>query len=295
MKTIPVALQAHLDTGATTMCWCWRLTRRDGLRQGFTDHDRELLFDGTAFEALSGFGASEIKDSVGLSVDNLDVAGAVSSASLNEDDLAAGLYDDAGVEIFRVNWADPAQRVLMRSGSLGDVRRVGGAFTAEIRGLAHYLQQPKGRLFQYGCDADVGDGRCGVAVAEAAFTGSGAITTAYSARKFDVSGLGAYGSEWFQRGLLRWTSGANVNRTIEIKRHLVKAGGAVELELWQEMAQNLVIGDGFTVSAGCDKQFETCKSKFANGINFRGFPHMPGNDFVTGRAVQDGTNDGAPR
>ncbi len=295
MKTIPIALQTHLESGATSLCWCWRLTRRDGLRQGFTDHDRDLDFDGTVFEALSGFSASEIKDSVGLSVDNLDVSGAVSSASLNEDDLAAGLYDDAGVEIFRVNWADPAQRVLMRTGSLGDVRRAGAAFTAEVRGLAHYLQQPKGRLFQYGCDADVGDGKCAVALAGATYTGSGVITAGLSARIFEVSGLNAYAADWFKRGLLRWTSGANVDREIEIKRHGIKASGIVELELWQEMAQNLVIGDTFSVSAGCDKQFETCKTKFSNGINFRGFPHMPGNDFVTSRAVQDGINDGAAR
>jgi len=295
MKTIPVALQAHLDSGATTLCWCWRLTRRDGVRQGFTDHDRDLTFDGTTFEALSGFTASEIKDSVGLSVDNLDVSGGISSASLNDVDLAAGLYDDAGVEIFRVNWADTAQRVLMRSGSLGDVRRAGSGFTAEVRGLAHYLQQPKGRLFQYGCDADVGDGRCGVVLSGASFTGVGAVTVLLSARKFEVSGLAAFATDWFARGLLSWTSGANAGQAIEIKQHVIGGSGTVVLELWQPMARNIVVGDSFNVSAGCDKQFETCKVKFANAINFRGFAHMPGNDFVTGRAVQDGTNDGLPR
>jgi hypothetical protein len=66
MKTLSPALQAHLDTGATTLCWCWRLTRRDGVKLGFTDHDRDLVFDGTTFEAAAGFTATEIKDAVGL-------------------------------------------------------------------------------------------------------------------------------------------------------------------------------------------------------------------------------------
>ena len=130
MKALPAGLQAHLDSGATTLAWCWRLTRRDGRKLGFTDHDVPLAFDGTVFEAASGFTASELKDGVGLSVDNLDVSSALRSDSLNEADLAAGRFDDARVEIFRVNWRDVTQRVLMRSGSIGDVKRAGAAFTA---------------------------------------------------------------------------------------------------------------------------------------------------------------------
>ena len=111
------------------------------------------------------------------------------------------------MEIFRVNWRDPSQRVLMRSGSLGEVRRAGSAFTAEVRGLAHYLQQPKGRLFQFTCDADLGDRRCGVALAGAAYTGTGMILSTQSRRRFIVSGLGAYADDWFTRGLVTFTTG----------------------------------------------------------------------------------------
>src|SRR5437879_3349964 len=106
MKHLSPALQAHLDSGTTTLAWCWRLTRADGARLGFTDHDRDLAFDGTTFEAASGFTATDIKDAVGLSVDNLEVESALSSDSLNEDDLAAGLFDAGAIEIWRVNWAD---------------------------------------------------------------------------------------------------------------------------------------------------------------------------------------------
>lgn len=158
MKELPAGLQEHLDTGATTLCWCWRLTRADGTKLGFTDHDRDVAFDGTTFEAAAGFSASEIRDSVGLSVDNLEVTSALSSERLSEADLAAGRYDDARVEIFRVNWGEPEQRILMRAGSLGEVRRAGEAFTAEVRGLAHYLQQPKGAALSVFVRR--GSGRC---------------------------------------------------------------------------------------------------------------------------------------
>jgi uncharacterized phage protein (TIGR02218 family) len=279
MKELSAALAAHLATGSTTLCWCWRLSRRDGIRQGFTDHDRDLVFDGTTFEAAAGFTASEIRDQVGLSVDNLEVTGAVSSERLAEADLAAGLYDDASVEIFRVNWQNPAERVLMRAGSLGEVKRSGPAFAAEIRGLAHYLQQPRGRVFQYTCDADLGDQRCTIDLGNPALTGTGAIVSAASARRFTASGLDAFESEWFTQGLVTFTSGAASGQKLEVKRH-TSVSGVVTLELWQPAREPLAAGQTFSVTAGCNKHLDTCKAKFANAINFRGFPHMPGNDFL---------------
>ena len=119
MKTLPSGLQAHLDGGATTLCWCWKLTRRDNVVQGFTDHDRSLSFDGVTYDAVSGFTASQVESGLGLAVDNLTLAGALSSATLNEDELAAGLYDNAAIQIWRVNWAAVDQRVLMRAGTIG--------------------------------------------------------------------------------------------------------------------------------------------------------------------------------
>jgi uncharacterized phage protein (TIGR02218 family) len=298
MKTLPPALQSHLDTGTTTLAWCWRLTRGDATRLGFTDHDRDLAFDGTTFDAASGFTATDIKDGVGLAVDNLEVASALRSDALNEDDLAAGLYDDAAVEIWRVNWADTDQRVLMRRGSLGEVRRSGVSFTAEVRGLAHYLQQPKGRLYQYGCDADLGDARCGIDLDDPLFRGTGTVVTASSLRLFTATGIEAFAADWFTRGLVTFTSGANAGRGQEVKRHVLDSGAGTDatLELWQPMAQAIAPGDAFTVTAGCDKHFATCQTKFTNAVNFRGFPHMPGNDFVTAVARPgDPANDGLSR
>jgi uncharacterized phage protein (TIGR02218 family) len=280
MRTLPPGLAAHLESGTTTLCWCWRLTRRDGVRQGFTDHDRDLDFDGTTFEAAAGFEASEVRESLGLSVDNLEITGALSSDHLADEDLSAGLYDDAEVEIFRVNWADPLQRVLLRAGTLGEVKRSGQAFAAEVRGLSHYLLQPKGRVFQYACDADVGDARCGVALSGATYTGSGTVVSVLSDRRFAASGLDHFESDWFTRGLVTFLSGAATGQKIEVRRH-ARAADVTTFELWQPVRQPLTTGMTFTVSAGCDKSHRTCRAKFANIANFRGFPHMPGNDFLT--------------
>jgi uncharacterized phage protein (TIGR02218 family) len=281
MKTLPAGLQTHLDSGTTTMCWCWKLTRADAVVLGFTDHDRDLVIGGVTYEAATGFTASELKDTAGLNVDNLDVDGALSSETLAESDLAAGIYDDAAVEIWRVNWADTAQRVLMRKGSIGEVKRGQHAFTAEIRGLAHYLNQEHGRTYQFTCDAEFGDARCGKNLADAAYHGSGAVTAVSGKLGIKVSDLGAFTDGWFTGGLLTWTSGANAGRTVEIRWHSLAASG-VGLQLWHSMAGAVAVGDGFTITAGCNKLFSTCRDTFANSVNFRGCPHMPGNDWMIG-------------
>jgi uncharacterized phage protein (TIGR02218 family) len=258
---------------------------------GFTDHDRDLQFDGTSFEAASGFTGTEIAGAVGLNVDTLDVESAITSDRLSEDDLVAGLFDNALIEIFRVNWQDNEQRVLMRTGNLGEVSRGATHFKAEVRGLAHELQQPKGRVIQFACDADLGDQRCTVDLDLPAFKGTGAVTAVADQRTFTVSGLDTFDEDWFTRGLLTWTGGANAGRKAEAKLHS-KRDGVATLELWQAMAEEVEAGDAFTITAGCDKHFKTCKAKFDNSVNFRGFPHVPGIDFALAVPDRGGKNDG---
>jgi len=292
MRQLPAALQAALDSGTTTLCWCWRLTTRDGTVLGFTDHDRDVSFDGLTYGATTGFTASDMQSSLGLNVDNLEVAGALSSLALTEEDLLAGRYDDAAVEIWAVDWSDPDQRLLLRSGNLGEVRRGDIGFAAEVRGLAHRLNIPMGRNFQYGCDAVLGDARCGVNLADPAFAGAGSVVSADEAWRLRVNGLDAFLPGWFRHGLITWTGGANAGRDSEVKAHRIDAAGVV-IELQQLLPGEVAPGDGFDIIAGCDKQFSTCRAKFANTVSFRGFPHMPGNDFVVRYPNRDdGRNDG---
>ncbi len=210
---------------------------------------------------------------------------------MREADLAAGLYDNALIEIYRVNWEDVSQRVLMRYGSLGEVSRGETFFKAEVRGLAHELQQPKGRIIQNTCDADLGDARCTVDLDDSAFKGIGEVTAVADERTVTVSGLDGFDSDWFTRGLLAWTGGANAGLKAEVKLHS-SGGSVVTLELWQAASEAIAVADAFTVTAGCDKGFRTCKGKFDNAVNFRGFPHVPGVDFALTYPDRGAKNDG---
>lgn len=286
MRDIPEALAAHLAGGATTLCHCWSLTRRDGVVLAFTDHDRPLSFDGITFSPAIALEAAESTAELGFAVGGGDVSGAFAASGLSEADLSRGLYDDARVSIWTVNWADPDQRLLMERGFVGEIRRGDTAFTAEVRGLAKAFDEERGRLYTRACSADLGDVRCGVALSPIA-----ASVLATDGRLY-VSAELAEPDGHFTGGRLIFTSGSNTGFATEVKRHAL-AGGVASLQLWQAPASTIAEGDGFTVSTGCDKSFATCRTKFGNGANFRGFPHIPGNDFIIGGVRPgDGALDG---
>jgi uncharacterized phage protein (TIGR02218 family) len=294
MRTLPSGLATHLTQDTTTLCSCWRITKVNGGSLGFTDHDRALSFDGTAFEAQSGYTGSEIESSLGLSVDNLEATGALESTRLNEQHLKAGDFDHAEVEIWRINWQDVSQRLLVRKGHLGEVTYGGGRFNAEVRGVAHLFNQSKGRLFQYGCDAELGDQRCKVDLDDPAYHTT-AVVAGTAGASLEVSGVTGFADDWFTRGLLEFTSGANAGRKFRIKRYNV-IGTVTRIDLWQPPAQSVIVGDAAILRAGCDRQFRTCNAKFTNSENYHGFPHMPGNDFVMQVAsAEDPNNDGRRR
>lgn len=287
MKTLSPDLAAQLAGGVTTLATCWRIARADGTVLGFTDHDRPLTYGGVTHEAASGFSASEATARADLSVGGLEVDGALSSDVLTAADIEAGLYDGARVEIDLVDWSDPTRRLHLRSGVVGEITRLDGAFRAEIRSLAHRLDEARGRLFQHRCDADLGDARCGVTVS----AHTAVVTHAADRRRLRVSGLDAYAEGLFDRGRVTFTSGACRGHTSEIKVHRVDAG-TVEIELWRSQSEAIAIGDALTVTMGCDRRFETCRDRFHNAAAFRGFPHIPGNDFLIASPAAGGVNDG---
>jgi uncharacterized phage protein (TIGR02218 family) len=286
MREVPETLAAKLASGVTTLAHLWRIERRDGNVFGFTDHDSDLVVAGVTYEAATGMLAGAIEKSVGLSIDTVSAEGALSSDSIDADELAAGLWDGARVDIWRVDWSEPALRVHLFTGKLGEVRRGEGAFAAELRGLQAAYNTPVGRVFSRFCDAEVGDARCGVDLEDSAFHGEGIVTEGLSPGVFRASGLDSFAPGWFARGALTWASGA----VSEVVAHRAEDG--VILELAAPLTVN--VGAAFTVTAGCDKRHATCAAKFANIVNFRGFPHMPGNDAVQSGPARDG-NDGSSR
>lgn len=288
-KTLPSGLQAHLSSGSSSMVYCWKVTRTDNIVQTFTECDVDVSFGGDTYQASTGFTATTVSSELGLNVDNLNVDSVLSSSTINEDDLAAGRYDNADVELYWVNFNDTAMNVLIMKGSIGEVKRMETQFSAELRSQTHRLQQKNGETYKRFCSADVGDARCKVNLASASFSSTGTIASTSDNRKLTVTGLSNNTSNFYAFGKLTITSGVNSGLQFIVKTHAISSSTTL-LTLWEETPQPIVGGTTFSVTAGCAKDSETCKTKFNNIINFRGFHLIPGNDFVTRYPTQGGSD-----
>lgn len=285
-------LLAHLAGGASEVARCWRVTRADGVQYGFTDHDRALAFEGTVFKADSGLSAAALSQTTGLSVDNTEAVGALSDASIREADILAGRFDGAVVEAWLVNWSAPENRALQFKGSFGELERQGGAFQVELRGLAEPMNRPEGRVYQRPCSAVLGDAACQFDLTVSGYAHEGAVSAVADGRVLIFEGLDEFAPRWFERGRMMVMSGAAEGLVGVIKNDRF-SDGARRVELWEELRAEIAAGDLVRLEAGCDKRMETCRLKFANILNFQGFPDIPGEDWVMaypgrGSAPSDG-------
>lgn len=294
MAELQEAFQAHIENGLTTLCRCWLITRKDGVTFGFTDHDCALAFDGLAFKADSGLSALALDQSTGLSVDNTEALGALSDAAVREEDIESGRFDGADVQAWMVNWADPSMRWLQFRGSIGELRRKGGAFQAELRGLAEALNRPLGRIYQKACTAVLGEAGCLFDLEKPGYTETRAIEAVEEARVFSWSDLNGFEPGWFARGRLTVTSGQAFGLWGSIKQDRVENGRRI-VELWEPIRGGLVVGDQIKLTAGCDKLMGTCRLKFNNLANYQGFPDLPSEDWVAAVPKRDGSNSGGSR
>ncbi|WP_171060764.1 DUF2163 domain-containing protein [Poseidonocella sp. HB161398] len=286
---MPDAYDTALASGSTSLCRCFRLTRRDGTVLGFTDHDNALSFDGSTFEASAALSASETASRLGLAPDDLDATGALSAAAITESDLAAGAYDGATVEAWDVDWSNPGVRRLLGVYTLGQVERDRASFRTELRSLSARLEPKQGRVLSKLCDVrNLGDARCKLALGAWQHAATVVSVSEYAVTVTDTAtALG-----FFERGTADWTSGANAGTGSDIRASEPRDGFTV-IHLWHVPARALAPGDTVTLTAGCDRTAATCAGRFGNLDNFRGFPFLPGDNFtgdygIPGRGDQDG-------
>ena len=294
MRSIPPALDTQLQSGVTTLCHCWILTRRDAVMPGFTDHDRDVVVAGVTCRASSALTPGQHDNAMGLAAGTTHISGALDSETLTAEDMDAGLYDRAQVAVYRVDWTTSADAVLLSTSTIQHIQRTDHGFSADLAGPLADFDQITGRVFGRMCDATLGDARCGVDVEASGLNATGSITRLLGPGRYEVSGLAAFAPGFFSAGWLTFTTGALSGQSWEIMGHSGDSGAHV-VTLRTPLAIAPAVGDSIHVRAGCDQQFSTCNARFGNAVNFRGCPHLPGEDFVLGYPTEGEQHDGGSR
>lgn len=259
------------DGELTSIALCWRLERTDGAGIALTSHDSQVVSGGVTFDPTPGMTPASVTRSLGLQPHSAEAAGALTTASLEATDLASGRWDGAKVELTAVDWSEPeATSIQLVAGELGNVSIDGGSFSADLLGASVRLNEPVCPATSAECRASFGDKQCRVDLAGRTIR---AAVTGYSGGELT---LDTTVDDRFVLGRLRFMSGENCGLINVI---LSVSGSSVQL---RDLPRGAVAnGCVVELREGCDKRFETCVSRFANAVNFRGEPYLPGNDLLT--------------
>lgn len=283
MKTIPAALQAHYNSGATCVSHAIVIRREDGEVFGFTSHDRSFVMDVTpwgydedalTFDAGQGLDASAIVTTAGFEVDNLELTTLDDGTLFDRDEVLAGAWTNAEFRIFRYRWdvspvviADDVETLIR--GWFGEVTLNQNTIKVELRGLTQKLQQPVGIVSTKTCRARLGDSACKKDLT--AFTHTFSVAAVTNKRTFTASGA-TQAADYFGEGIVTWLTGDNASG----RPHKVREFAEGVFTLQVPTVYPIQVGDTFTAVAGCRKRLmEDCKAKFNNVLNFQGEPHRP--------------------
>jgi uncharacterized phage protein (TIGR02218 family) len=266
----------RLAPEVTTIALCWRVARRDGVVLGFTSHDQPIDLAGLRYEASPGMTPSALSAGLGLDVTTIEFAGALSAAAMTEADLAAGRFDAARLDVVMVDWADPAAGTLpVARGTIGAASRHlgpgGGTFTATVRGPTAALDALAVESCSPTCRAELGDARCRVDLAPLTVLG-----TALAGSTDCAIAVGLGNADAYADGRVRCLDGPNAG--LDGRIATVAAG---VIALIEPLPYAVAPGTRLELRQGCDKRLATCSARFANAVNFRGEPHVPGTDVLT--------------
>jgi uncharacterized phage protein (TIGR02218 family) len=293
MRSLPSNLAQKLDFGVTTLAYAWRLTRADGVIVAVTQHDRDLTFDGTLFVAAQSFVGADHEREVSLASDRTALSGALKIGAITESDLTLGRWDQAKVEAFWVDWTSPSDFIPMWTGMVAGASWRGSVFELDIVGPETLLNRDIGRVYSRTCDAVLGDARCKVDLAGAGRTISATIAGVVSDRAVTMAMPAGKTASDFKSGVFSIITGAAASWQCDIAR--IDANTTVwQLSLSRPLPIAPQVGDTIRIIMGCDKSFATCKTRFANALNFRGQPTLPGDDVAFGAPAALG-NDGGKR
>ena len=188
---------------------------------------------------------------------------------LTDADLLAGRWDGARLRVMAVNWAQPEDEPLfIARGELGSVESDGRSFSAELRGPSAVLDAPVVEETSPECRAELGDRRCRVDL-----SGRRILARVGEAHDTAIMVDTTPGDCGF--GKLNWLGGANAGIVSAIR-----ASAGKQVTLREPPPFLPTTGDLIELVEGCDKRLSTCATRFANAENFRGEPHLPGNDLL---------------
>jgi len=256
---------------------------RSGTVLTISGADIPVTWNGLVYSASSvQLSGMKYRSQIGLSADSQQIIVSARSTDLIGgvpalQAIQQGVLDGAQIQrerVFLSSWnSPPIGSVILFKGrvtSIDSVGRVTATITVASDLVLLDLDMPR-NLFQPTCANTLFDAGCGIL--KTGFTVTGAVTGISDMSTIQWSSS----TTDYSQGTVLWTSGANSGVT-----KTIKTSNATSFQLVNHLPVAPAVGDTFTITKGCDHTMTTCRGRFNNIQNFRGFPYVPPRSVVTG-------------
>ena len=291
-RSVPAALQLHLDQPATTTTRLLKILFKDGRVFGLSMLDRDISYDDglgvLVYRATTGFDPSTLSSDVGYSVANAEGYSIMGASGITPDMVERGETEDAQWIMYLINFEDrdadgnliPQRHIILDAGDLGEVRtRYGMIWIPELLSYSMRLKQAIGSVWSRRCRAIFGSPAasqtgCGVNVAPLWVSGSVVSVGEESNRVF--TGTLLYNSPGIVPfpGRVQWLTGNNAGK--EFATEEIDGDTCV---LNETTPYAIEVGDTYRIRPDCMKRYrEDCIAIWNNGPNFKGEPYIPVGD-----------------
>ena len=288
-KDLPGSIRAGVeDLALHYRARCWQITpvrvNRPALR--FTDHQEPLtIADGRVFESMGGMDSSAQERKSNLEQVQANVRGLVSSDALTDEDLERGVYLDAIVDEYLVDWRVPYLGPIdYNQFFIRGVSYDGAFWNAELESTAAKIEEPVGEVYGPMCRVEVftsGLRKCNLAPAPFIFVSSINNTDGATLFETEAAGVPWNANKYGQDGRAVFYGGQNDGFHTRIKTYAYSGGPTGIVTLQERTPFPMLNGETVVLYPGCNKRMlGDCRFKFNNVINFQGEAYIPGSDIA---------------
>lgn len=267
----------------STLCRCWIITRSDGFKLGFTNHDRQLIINTVNCTPTIAFESTSTTKTAELNVDNIETKSITNDFYVDETDIRRGLYDEATVDIYLFDWLSNTIVSQLFSGYFGDYTlgyTTAGSRTYQFQtiGSTEKLNNSISLKTTSACRhkflSQGEQGRACNRVIDPSVRLATVLTGVLGTNLLQV-GFGSDNWSGYKFGTLEFADG-----NFSQRKFYIESAQGLNITIGEDLPYLPDIGSGVILTRHCDGSVAACRD-YDNLPNYGAFPKLPGIDIVS--------------
>lgn len=272
MKVLSTELKQIFNSAVNDVSFFFEFKLKNQTYKYLTSWTKDVFYNGEHYRSVNGLIPTAFESRTDATTQDMELELLIDGDVMKLSEIKNGFYDECEVKIFLASPEKMQHRLYMSSGTLGGYKiKDDLSVSFEYKGIFYKLEKSSGDVYKHSCRANLYDNRCKVDMSSYKLEDS--VGTILTTKKFTAASIISFPDGYYNFGRLVFITGLNAGAEFSVKNQVGN-----EIDLLLEPANPVATSDQFVIYAGCDKSFNTCKTKFNNYLNFRGEPFIPGKE-----------------